>query len=56
MAHARYLLESTDLPVAAVGVRVGVPDPQYFNKLVRRFLGQSPSSIREEPRRSRAPG
>lgn len=46
MAHARYLLEATDLPVSAVGARVGIGDPQYFNKLARRFLGQSPSSIR----------
>jgi AraC-like DNA-binding protein len=47
MAHARYLLESTDLPIAAVGERVGVPDPHYFNKLVRRFLGSNPTRIRK---------
>jgi AraC-like DNA-binding protein len=47
MAHARYLLESTDLPIAAVGERVGVPDPHYFNKLVRRFMGANPSAVRK---------
>jgi AraC-like DNA-binding protein len=46
MAHARYLLESTDLPIAAVGERVGVSDPHYFNKLVRRFLGANPTDVR----------
>lgn len=47
MAHARYLLESTDLPISAVGERVGVPDPHYFNKLVRRFMGANPSAVRK---------
>lgn len=46
MAHARYLLESTDLPIGRIAERVGVGDPQYFNKLVRRFLGASPSAVR----------
>lgn len=46
MAHARHLLETTDLPVARIAERVGVPDPQYFNKLARRFMGASPTAIR----------
>ncbi|MCA1654067.1 MAG: helix-turn-helix transcriptional regulator [Sphingomicrobium sp.] len=45
-AHARYLLESTDLPMWRIAERVGIPDPQYFNKTVRRLLGASPSAIR----------
>ncbi len=44
--HARYLLESTDLPIWRVAERVGIPDPQHFNKSVRRLLGASPSAIR----------
>jgi len=44
--HARYLLESTDLPIWRVAERVGIPDPQHFNKTVRRLLGASPSAIR----------
>ena len=47
MAHARFLLESTDLPVSVIGERVGVADPQYFNKLVRRFMGANPTAVRE---------
>jgi hypothetical protein len=28
---------------------VGVPDPQYFNKLARRFLGRNPTAVRARP-------
>ena len=44
--HARYLLESTDLPIWRIAERVGIPDPQHFNKTVRRLTGASPSAIR----------
>jgi AraC-like DNA-binding protein len=44
--HARYLLESTDLPIWRVAERVGIPDPHHFNKTMRRLLGASPSAIR----------
>ena len=44
--HARYLLESTDLPIWRIAERVGIPDPQHFNKTLRRVLGASPSAIR----------
>lgn len=46
VAHARYLLESTDLPIWRVAERVGIPDAQHFNKTVRRLLGASPSALR----------
>ncbi|MBW8812269.1 MAG: helix-turn-helix transcriptional regulator [Caulobacterales bacterium] len=48
MAHARLLLETTNLPVGEVAARIGVDDPHYFNKLVRRFLGASPSEVRRQ--------
>ena len=44
--HARYLLESTDLPIWRVAERVGIRDAQHFNKTVRRLTGLSPSAIR----------
>ena len=44
--HARYLLETTDLPVWCVAERVGMPDAQHFNKTVRRLLGISPTTVR----------
>jgi AraC-like DNA-binding protein len=55
MAHARLLLETTDLPVGEIAARVGVADPHYFNKLVRRFLGASPSGVRRQAAAARRP-
>ena len=43
---ARELLVATDLPIKLVGQRVGIPDPQYFNKYFRRLTGMSPSAVR----------
>jgi len=51
VAHARYLLESTDLPVRQVARRAGIDDAQYFNKQIRRQLGDSPSAIRAAARK-----
>jgi AraC family transcriptional regulator len=44
---ARHLLKCTALPVKEIGVRVGIPDPQHFNKLFRKITGKSPSSFRK---------
>lgn len=52
IAHARYLLESTDLPIRRIAERVGIDDAQYFNKQIRRQLGDSPSAIRAAAKRS----
>ncbi len=43
---ARHLLISSDLLVSEIGRRVGMPDPQYFNKQFRRVVGQSPLAYR----------
>ncbi len=48
--RARSLLAATPLTVGEVGVSVGIPDPQYFNKQFRRVAGISPSRYREESR------
>ncbi len=48
--HARFLLESTDLPIWRVAERCGVPDAQQFNKMVRRLLGASPTRLRAQIR------
>ena len=42
----------TNLPVKQVGVRVGMPDPQHFNKQFRHFTGQSPTSYRSNSGRT----
>lgn len=44
---ARHFLECTSLPVKDIGVRVGIPDPQHFNKLFRKSTGKSPSEFRK---------
>jgi len=46
MAAARGLLAETDLPVAEVARRVGVPDPGYFSRLFGRTHGVSPRKWR----------
>jgi AraC-like DNA-binding protein len=49
--HACYLLTSTNMAIRRVGERVGMADPQYFNKQFRRLTGQNPSLYRETARR-----
>jgi AraC-like DNA-binding protein len=46
MELAHYLLTGTDMPVKAIANRVGMPDPQHFNKQFRLIMGKSPSSVR----------
>ena len=48
MARARALLDTTDLPVAEVGRRVGLDDPFYFSRQFRRTHGMSPRAYREQ--------
>lgn len=45
-ARARHLLVRTSMPIRLVAAEIGVPDPQQFNKLVRRELGACPREIR----------
>jgi AraC-like DNA-binding protein len=44
--QARLLLLTTDLLIKQVADRVGMPDPQHFNKQFRRLTGESPSVYR----------
>jgi AraC-like DNA-binding protein len=44
--HARQLLLMTNLPISRIGTRVGLADPQYFNKVFRAQSGLSPSVYR----------
>lgn len=45
---AKSLLGTTTLTIGEVGKMVGIPDPQYFNKLFRRVSGMNPSRYRDE--------
>ncbi|MEV1173160.1 AraC family transcriptional regulator [Nonomuraea sp. NPDC049784] len=49
--RAKELLVSTDLPIAAVGRRVGYDDAGYFSRLFTRKTGVAPSQFRESQRR-----
>ncbi|HZG86497.1 AraC family transcriptional regulator [Paenibacillus sp.] len=53
--QAKSLLLCTDLPVAAVGERVGQPNPTYFARLFRRFAGAAPSAFRSSHKTLDAP-
>lgn len=46
MAAARGMLAETDLSVAEVARRVGVPDPGYFSRLFSRAHGSAPREWR----------
>ena len=54
MELARHLLISSDLLILEIGRRVGLPDPQYFNKQFRRVVGASPLAYRQQSRQPRA--
>ncbi|MDJ1114272.1 AraC family transcriptional regulator [Microbacterium dauci] len=47
MARARHLLDTTDLPVAEIGRRVGMGDPFYFSRRFRLTHGMAPTAYRE---------
>lgn len=40
--HARELLSTTSMKVAAIGYRVGFRDESYFNKVFKKYTGVSP--------------
>lgn len=46
--HAQHLLETTQLPIKAIGNLVGMPDAQHFNKQFRMLTAQSPSAYRSQ--------
>ncbi|MFB8277706.1 helix-turn-helix transcriptional regulator [Nocardia colli] len=46
MAQARALLTDTDLPIAEIARRIGMPDPGYFARLFRRNHGMAPRQWR----------
>lgn len=43
---AKHLLSHTTLPIKVIAHRVGIPDPQHFNKTMKRQFGKAPSRIR----------
>lgn len=47
MVRARRLLTGTDLPVAEIARRVGLPDPGYFARVFRQSNGVTPREWRQ---------
>lgn len=43
---AKHLLQSTSVPVASVGARVGYDDALYFSRVFRKRVGVSPTAFR----------
>jgi AraC-like DNA-binding protein len=43
---AKHYLLSTSLTIGEIAVRVGIPDPQYFNKQFRKLVHCNPSAFR----------
>ncbi|MEV0354632.1 AraC family transcriptional regulator [Nocardia sp. NPDC050697] len=48
MAHARELLGGSDLPIAMIASRVGLPDPSYFSRVFRQAHELSPRAWRNQ--------
>lgn len=44
--QAKRLLVQTDLPVQAVGEKVGFPNANYFFKLFKKMTGRTPNDYR----------
>ena len=44
---AAYLLETTRLSLTEIGDKVGIADPNYFSRLFRSVMGQSPREYRK---------
>ncbi len=47
IAQASKLLETTELSIRDIAVRIGIPDYNYFSKVFRQSTGESPSSYRK---------
>jgi AraC family transcriptional regulator len=51
MARAKQLLAETELPLIAIGPRVGYPDQSYFTALFRRHVAMTPKAYRDATHR-----
>ena len=47
MAHARYLLELTDLPIWRIAERVGIPGPSTFQQMRPALIRREPIGFRQ---------
>jgi AraC family L-rhamnose operon transcriptional activator RhaR len=54
--HAAFLLAGTEQPIAAIGARVGWPEPATFSHQFRRIQGTSPREYRRRANAGRPAG
>lgn len=45
---ARQMIQETDMALKEIAVKTGMPDLQYFNKVIRSATGLSPRALREQ--------
>ncbi|GBF72137.1 hypothetical protein PA598K_00373 [Paenibacillus sp. 598K] len=50
MNRARELILYSELSIREIAAQVGYYDPYYFSRLFKKYMGMSPSAIRELPR------
>jgi YesN/AraC family two-component response regulator len=51
---AKDLMWNTELTIREIGEKVGYKDPNYFTKVFRKIVGESPSEYRETNHMRRA--
>ena len=47
IAHAKYLLSTTQLQIQTVALHCGIVDLQYFSKMFKKHTGKTPKQYRE---------
>lgn len=55
LARACHLLADSTLDIKSIAIETGVPDLDYFNKLVHQATGLSPSAYRQSGKAKRKP-
>ena len=45
---ARQMIQETDLSLKEIAAKTGMPDLQYFNKVIRSTTGLAPRALREQ--------
>ena len=53
MAHARELLDNSQMPITSIGYESGFKDPSYFARAFKQLIGCTPSDYRQANRRAR---
>jgi len=48
--YALALIRGTNLPIAEIAARCGIPDPATFNRFIRKYVGRSPLAYRRDAR------